>query len=183
VPRRSRGGESASRKERPQGQGDQHNHDWLPGPCHWTQGSQPADYNNKRRIEPDGITIAATIADAGSASRLTPAAATSRPVGTQEPQHLPAVAIRGGNVGRLAQPSASSQVVSKVSAAGLSEPIHDNTTRLLTVLPTLCDVVSKKAPYRPCLPCNGDGMQEVRGSNPLSSTTKPGRGAGADAPR
>ncbi len=38
------------------------------------------------------------------------------------------------------------------------------------VLLTSCDVASGEAPCGPVCRCNWDGMQEARGSNPLSST-------------
>jgi hypothetical protein len=61
-------------------------------------------------------------------------------------------------------------VVSRVSATGPCEPTQKSTARPLTFLPTWCGVVSGEAPYGPVCQCHWDGMQEVRGSNPLSST-------------
>jgi hypothetical protein len=72
---------------------------------------------------------------------------------------------------RLRSPVFCTQsVVSSVSATGPCEPAHNNTAKLLTVLPTWCDVVSGEAPLGPVCGCHRDGMQEGRGSNPLSST-------------
>jgi hypothetical protein len=61
-------------------------------------------------------------------------------------------------------------VVSSVSATGPSEPAHNRTGRLPIPLSTWCDVGSGEAPSGAVCWCDWDGMQEARGSNPLSST-------------
>jgi hypothetical protein len=61
-------------------------------------------------------------------------------------------------------------VVSRVSATGPCEPAQDRTARPMTSQPTWCDVGLGGAPSGPVCGCNRDGMQGVRGSNPLSST-------------
>jgi len=61
-------------------------------------------------------------------------------------------------------------VVSRVSATEPRQPPQNSTVGPLTCPLTWCDVVSGEAPCGPVCRCHGDGMQEARGSNPLSST-------------